>query len=163
MPLEAPFFKEMNRVSDFIDKIITWIVVILTLALSILMAVGVFYRYVLNNSIYWSGEVSRYLLVYITFLGATVAYKRGAHVGIDILVERFSKPIRKFISLLIIVCFIVFWSIILIKSFKLYPLYILQKTATLEIPYAIPFTSLPLSAGIWIIHCLNDLIKILRK
>ena len=151
--------KLINLVSYYIDKIICFIVIILTLVLSVLMAVGVFYRYVLNNSIYWSGEVSRYLLVYITFLGATIAYKRGAHVGIDIIVERFSEKVRKIFHFTIHLTFIVFWLIILIKSFKLYPLYILQKTATLEIPYAIPFTALPVSAVIWIIHGIDELCK----
>ncbi len=151
--------KLINLVSYYIDKIICFIVIILTLVLSVLMAVGVFYRYVLNNSIYWSGEVSRYLLVYITFLGATIAYKRGAHVGIDIIVERFSEKVRKIFHFTIHLTFIVFWLIILIKSFKLYPLYMLQKTATLEIPYAIPFTALPVSAVIWIIHGIDELCK----
>ena len=145
--------------SDYIDKIICFIVISLTIILSILMAAGVFYRYVLNNSIYWAGEVSRYLLVYITFLGATIAYKRGAHVGIDIIVERLSKKVKVFFHYLITLTFIIFWLIILIKSFKLYPLYILQKTATLEIPYAIPFTSLPLCAAIWIIHGINEIVN----
>ena len=151
--------KLIDLTSNYIDKIICFIVIVLTLVLSILMAVGVFYRYVLNNSIYWSGEVSRYLLVYITFLGATIAYKRGAHVGIDIIVERFSKKVRKIFHYVIHLTFIVFWIIILIKSFKLYPLYMLQKTATLEIPYAIPFTALPVSAVIWIIHAINEIVN----
>ena len=147
----------IKTLSDYIDKGVCFITIFLTIVLSVLMAVGVFYRYVLNNSIYWSGEVSRYLLVYITFLGATIAYKRGAHVGIDIIVDKFSKDIRKIFHFVIHLCFIIFWLLILIKSFKLYPLYMLQKTATLEIPYAIPFTSLPLSAVIWIIHGLDEL------
>jgi len=149
----------INKLSYFIDKIVCNIVIFLTLILSILMAIGVFYRYVLNNSIYWSGEVSRYLLVYITFLGATIAYKRGAHVGIDIIVEKFSPSIQKIFHFIIHVSFIIFWTVILFKSFKLYPLYMLQKTATLEIPYAIPFTALPLSAVIWIIHGVNEIVN----
>ena len=145
--------------SDYIDKGVCFITIFLTIVLSGLMAVGVFYRYVLNNSIYWSGEVSRYLLVYITFLGGTIAYKRGAHVGIDIIIENFSIKVKKFFHFVIHLCFVIFWLIILIKSFKLYPLYFMEKTATLEIPYAIPFTSLPLSALIWIIHGMNELIN----
>ncbi len=155
--------KFISKLSDIIDKIVCFVVIILTLFLSGLMAVGVFYRYVLNNAIYWSGEVSRYIFVYITFLGATVAYKRGAHVGIDIIIEKFNKKLQKLINLLITLCFLVFWLIILIKSFKLYPLYIMQKTATLEIPYAIPFTSLPLCALIWIIHSINEFFKQVKE
>ncbi len=150
--------KVINLISEFIDKLICKIVIFLTLVLSALMATGVFYRYVLNNSIYWSGEVSRYLLVYITFLGATIAYKRGAHVGIDIIVEKFPEKVQKIFRIVITISFIIFWLIILTKSFKLYPLYLLQKTATLEIPYAVPFTALPLSAAIWIIHGLDELL-----
>ena len=53
------------------------------LGLGILMigvvAAQVFFRYVLNHSLFWSEELARYILVWLTFLGASVAYRRGVH------------------------------------------------------------------------------------
>jgi len=54
-------------------------------SMSILVAVQVFCRYVLNSSLFWSEELARYMLVWISFFGATVAYYRNLHPGVDVL------------------------------------------------------------------------------
>jgi len=68
----------------------------LGLSMALLVAVQVFCRYVLNSSLFWSEELARYLLVWLSFLGATVAYYRGLHPGIDVLTSRLPRPARLF-------------------------------------------------------------------
>ena len=142
-----------------IDRILTPLLVGLIFVLSVLLGAGVFYRYVLNDSIYWSNEVARYLLVYITFLGATLAHRRGVHVRIDMLLEHLSTANKKRLDRLIALLFLLFWSVILVGSWKLLPMFMMQKTATLNIPFAYPFAAVPLSAVIWILYSLDDLLR----
>jgi len=138
-------------------------VVLLLLSLSILMVVGVFFRYVLNNSIYWSGEVSCILLVFVSFFASTVAYKRGAHIGIDVFMRRLTENGRMYLHLAITVSFLGFWLLVLLESFKLMPMFMIQRTATLEIRYAYVFAVVPVSAAIWILHSLADIASTLQK
>jgi hypothetical protein len=67
------------------------------LGLGILMigvvAAQVFFRYVLNHSLFWSEELARYILVWLTFLGASVAYRRGVHPRIDLFVSRLARAV----------------------------------------------------------------------
>jgi TRAP-type C4-dicarboxylate transport system permease small subunit len=59
------------------------------LALMVLLVFGnVVLRYALNSGITVSEEVSRWLFVWMTFLGAIVALKDRAHLGTDMLVAR---------------------------------------------------------------------------
>jgi TRAP-type C4-dicarboxylate transport system permease small subunit len=59
------------------------------LALMVLLVFGnVVLRYALNSGITVSEEVSRWLFVWMTFLGAIVALKDHAHLGTDMLVSR---------------------------------------------------------------------------
>lgn len=68
-------------------------------ALSVLMAASlgvmvvlvfgnVFMRYALNSGITLSEELSRWLFVWMTFMGAVVALKDHGHLGTDMLVGR---------------------------------------------------------------------------
>ncbi len=150
----------LSLVSDTINKIIEFVVVSLLLILSALMVVAVFYRYVLNNSIYWSGEVSTILLVFISFLGSTVAYKHKAHVKIDIFSKKLSEKNKKILNFIIELSFCLFWVLVFLESLKLIPNFMFQTTATLEIPYAYFFSAVPISALIWILHTLNEIINI---
>jgi TRAP-type C4-dicarboxylate transport system permease small subunit len=70
-------------------------------------------RYAFNSSISISEEVSRWLFVWITFLGAVIALRERAHLGTDIVVSRL-PPIGKKICfvvahlLMLYICWLVF-------------------------------------------------------
>jgi TRAP-type transport system small permease protein len=61
----------------------------LLLAIMVLLVFGnVVLRYAFNSGITVSEEMSRWLFVWLTFLGATVALKEHGHLGTDMLVAR---------------------------------------------------------------------------
>ena len=53
----------------------------------IVVAAQVVFRYGLNDSLIWAEEFARFALIWSAFLGAPVAYRRGEHVGVTLLVE----------------------------------------------------------------------------
>lgn len=59
----------------------------LTLAMFWLLALDVFYqfftRYVLGDSAAWTEEIARYLLIIVTFLGASMAVRRNTHIQVE--------------------------------------------------------------------------------
>lgn len=149
----------LRRISDIINKWVLVGIVILMIALSLLLATSVFFRYVLNDSIYWSSEVSRYLLAWLAFIGTTAAYKKGAHLGIDLFSTHISAKANELRKIVILLAITTIWVVILVESFKLEHLYSSQRTSTLNLPYSIPFSVLPVTAIIWIIHTIADLTK----
>lgn len=59
------------------------------LALMVILVFGnVVLRYGFNSGIAVSEELSRWLFIWITFLGAVVAMRERAHLGVDMLVSR---------------------------------------------------------------------------
>ena len=160
----------MNKIANFfsyvtnmMDRQISLFVIVLTFALSLLLSLSVFYRYILNDSIYWSGEVARYMLAYIVFLGSTMAHKHKEHIRIDMIFSYLSTKNKKNIDIMIALLFILFWIIVLLGCIKLFPLFMMQTTATLGIAYAIPFAALPISAIIWILYCVDDILALVVK
>ena len=147
----------ISTLSLLLDRQITRLVMVLLFGLAGLLGLGVFYRYILNDSIYWSNEVARYLMVYIVFLGATMAHRHRAHIRIDLMLNRFSSVNKRRVEQLISLLFLGFWIMILSGSVQLFPMFMLQKTATLDLPFAVPFAALPISAIIWILYSVDDL------
>jgi TRAP-type C4-dicarboxylate transport system permease small subunit len=69
---------------------------VLALALMVVLVFGnVVLRYGFNTGITVSEELSRWLFVWITFMGAIVAMKEGTHLGSDTLVSRLSVAGKK--------------------------------------------------------------------
>jgi TRAP-type C4-dicarboxylate transport system permease small subunit len=56
-------------------------------AMTGIILVSVFWRYVLQNSLFWSEELSKMLMVWMTFMAAPIALQRGIHVGIQSLLK----------------------------------------------------------------------------
>jgi len=77
---------------------------------SVVMVFGnVVLRYVFNTGIDVSEELSRWSLVWITFIGAALALKEGKHLGVDAFVVTLSRPGRS-------VCFLITRSLMLTVS-----------------------------------------------
>ena len=66
-------------------------------ALVVVAALQVFFRYALGDSLYWSEELMRSIMVWIAFLAAGIAYSRGEmlgmHSAVDALPERFARRV----------------------------------------------------------------------
>jgi hypothetical protein len=85
-----------------------------SLAVMVVLVFGnVVMRYGFNSGITVSEELSRWLFVWLTFMGAIVAMKDGAHLGSDTLVSRLPLAGKKFCfvvghALMLFVCWLLF-------------------------------------------------------
>src|SRR5262249_27331397 len=68
-----------------------WLVLAVFWVLAFVVFYQVFTRYVLNDAAGWTEEISRYLLIAITFLGGAMAVRRNTHIQVDF-VYRFLPP-----------------------------------------------------------------------
>ncbi len=79
----------LQLVNDRLLTVCRWLIITIVAVLATVLITAVFYRYALNNAIAWSEEGSKYLMVWLTFLGAPIALRQAAHINIDLLVKLF--------------------------------------------------------------------------
>jgi TRAP-type transport system small permease protein len=90
----------LDRLIDRYCRLLTGLTII-SLALMVVMVFGnVVLRYLFNSGITESEELSRWLFIWVIFLGATVAVRERSHMGTDMLVSRLSAPLQR-LSLLV--------------------------------------------------------------
>jgi TRAP-type C4-dicarboxylate transport system permease small subunit len=77
----------MDRLLDLYCRGLRLLVAVLLVAMVVLVFGNVALRYVFNSGITVSEEISRWMLVWLTFLGAVVALREHAHLGVDTLVK----------------------------------------------------------------------------
>jgi len=78
----------LDRVSQALNRRVKGLVCIMGMVMALVVALQVVSRYGFNHSLFWSEELARFLLIWLSFLGATVAYCHGVHPGVDSLVRR---------------------------------------------------------------------------
>jgi TRAP-type C4-dicarboxylate transport system permease small subunit len=158
------FFLLTSKTTSWSTRLNRWVeafLFVIGLGMALLMGAQVFSRYVLNHSIFWSEEVGRMSLVWLSFLGASAAYKRHLHIGIDFLVRRFPAPLKRTIEIGIILISLIFFGILIIYGFSFARFVSAQKTAALGISQAIPYIALPLSGGLFFLHGLSHLLELM--
>lgn len=85
----------LNKFINSYCKVLDYLMA-LFLALMVIMVFGnVVLRYGFNSGIAISEELSRWLFVWVTFMGAVVALKEKGHLGTDMLIARIGRTAKK--------------------------------------------------------------------
>lgn len=69
-----------------------------------------FTRYVLNNSLGWTEEIARFLLIAVTFIGAVMAVRKQSHIAVEFLYRWLPRPVRRICQSLIDAVSLVFFA-----------------------------------------------------
>jgi TRAP-type C4-dicarboxylate transport system permease small subunit len=105
------FESNLKKINNIISKFASLVIVVFLTCMVFILGAQIFYRYVLNNSISWSEEISRYLFLWIVFLGSAVAFRQGQHIRVTTFIDFMTDRSRKIILCLtyfIIIFFLVF-------------------------------------------------------
>jgi len=145
-------------VSNVVNHWVERFLLLLGVVISLILFAQVIARYS-GNSLSWSEEVGRYLLVATTFLGATVAYKRAHFIGLAGFGARFGRLVEKLIfrglQLLTLGCFGLVTGYGVIYTLKAWE----QTSTAVQMPMSLPISVLPISGAIFLLHVLTDLSK----
>ncbi len=99
----------VQRINTFVAKIESWIVVAIVL-LMVTMSFGqVVLRNVFDQGILWGDIFLRHLVLWVGFIGASLATREEKHINIDVL-SRFMKGKRKLIANGIVYLFSIYIS-----------------------------------------------------
>ncbi|SIQ55787.1 TRAP transporter small permease [Pseudacidovorax sp. RU35E] len=90
----------MNRWIDRACRAVENLVALMLAVMVVLVFGNVVLRYGFNSGITLSEEVSRWLFIWMTFLGALVALHERAHLGVDMVVGRLPPTGKKLCLLL---------------------------------------------------------------
>lgn len=154
----------MKTLDKIVSKVEELIAVVGLSAMTIITLVAVFFRYVLQSPIIWSEEAARYLMVWSTMLGISIATRQKAHLGIDIFVSMAPKKLQRaleiFSTLMMIVMFVFLTgiSIVFIQS----AIRTGNVSPMLRIPFYIIYLALPLGFGLSAVRSVQDLVDVIK-
>ena len=103
-----------------------------------LLAFDVFYqfftRYVLADSAAWTEEIARYLLIVVTFVGASMAVRRNNHIHVEFVYRYLPAGVGRVLSTLVDVVRVAFLAYATWLSFELVPRMHVLKMTVIDVP-----------------------------
>ncbi len=144
----------IQQLSAAVNRWVEYLLFGLGLSMALVVAMQVFFRYALNHSLFWSEELARFMLVWLSFLGASTAYKRGLHPGVDILTSRLPPVWRNTCSHLVHVVSLALFIVMIVYGVGFAYFIRTQISPALYLPKWTVFAIIPVSGAILAIHCL---------
>jgi TRAP-type C4-dicarboxylate transport system permease small subunit len=83
-----------------IDKAVDYFLILLILAMTAVVFISVFFRYVLNSPLSWSDEIARLMVVWLCFIGAYMALRENKHIGFDLVFKKLPPALKAGVALL---------------------------------------------------------------
>lgn len=142
--------KKKLKLDIIFSRIEEFLLGILLTTASLVLFVNVVARYGFNWGFSWAEELVRYEIIWMVFLGGSIAAREGLHIGVDILVRFAPRPLRRPIEALIYLISLVFCGLILyygvdlIKQTRMFG----QVSPALQLPMWIAQLAVPLGAGL---------------
>ena len=155
------------KVSRTSERIVQFTLVGMVGVMTVIIILQVFMRYLFLFSLSWSEEVARYLMIWVSFLGASLALKYGFHIGVEFVINRIPKKMRGWINLTAKLGVLLFLIYFTIGGFRLSWAVRDQDSPALLFSMAYAYLSAPVGGVFMIIQLLSllveDCVKVRKK
>ncbi len=138
----------LERINDFSMRLCNYSVIILMVAITAVVCAGVFWRYVLNDSLSWTEETAKFLMVWLVFAGAPIALRQGGHASVDVLPNMLPERLRQGLFVLIYLMILGFLVVLIDQGTAFALKAKSQTTATTNISMLYIFSAMPIGGAV---------------
>lgn len=131
------------------------VIIVCVICLTVLFQV--LSRFIFKVPLSWTEELSRFALIWLTFVAASVALREDGHFAVDVIAHRLSDAAKKRYRSVVLLVMLVYLSVIFYTGLQIVPVAHMQESAALDVHMSYVYLSIPVGAGLMI---LNVMIKI---
>lgn len=135
----------------YLSRCIEWIVITIAAVVVAMVSVEVLLRYVFGQTLYVTEELTRYLMVWLVFLGTALAVRDGSHIHITLLTNRLSARSRYLCKLITHLLVTVFCVILVIEGIRILPDQLEQMAVTINVSIFWFYLAIPTGATLVIV------------
>lgn len=118
-------------------------------------------RFILKVPLSWTEELSRFALIWLTFIAASVSLRENGHFAVDVFSHKLSPKGRTYYQIAILLIMLVYLSTLLYTGLQLIPIAHMQESAALDVHMSYVYLAIPCGAVLMIINVLIRTFKLL--
>ncbi len=145
-----------DRIIRLISKGVLYVIIVIGFVMLGVSWAHIFCRYILNDSLSWSEELLKILLVWFCLLSATFISVRREHVSIVIFKQQFPGPLRKVADIAVSFLMFLAAALMLYVGIRLSGWVGIRKSPALRIPYAYMYASIYVAFGLMTLYELRN-------
>lgn len=149
----------VGRCYHLLDEIFKYAIVIVFLIMVITGSTQVFNRYILNQSLSWGEELQKFSHIWLIFFTIPVAYKNGAHLGMNLLYRNMSKHSKFLFDLVIHLLWLSFGAVLIFITTDLIHIGALQKSPGLGIQMSWVYSGIIIGNAYLVLTAIKNLVS----
>jgi TRAP-type transport system small permease protein len=131
-----------------------WAMIVLLAAMALIVFANVVLRYLTNASIEWGEEVSRHMMIWLTFLGSGIVLRYGGHIAIENMQDALPTTLARVVRALVALLLIAFFMMLMWTGFAYTQRAMMQLTASTQIPFGYIYAAIPVGGALLLVHFL---------
>lgn len=143
---EHALAKVLGTANRAVMKVTEVLAVLLVVAETVILLMGVISRYVLDSPLTWSDELASILFIWLAMLGAVLALDRGEHMRLSAIVNKMPEKWRNWFQTMAALVVCVFVALIILPAYQHASEQMDITTPALEIPDGLRAAALPVGA-----------------
>ena len=151
------FIKGSRMFYRVLNKSIRVLTILCLSALTVIVPIEVFLRYLFGKSLYVTEELTRYLMVWVVFLASSLAIRENSHISIEIFVNRFRGRYRSGVNLIAQVLLLTFLVFLIIEGIIALSFQMDQIIPSLGLPIFWFYLAIPVGSFLIILNLLPEM------
>ncbi|QOL80001.1 TRAP transporter small permease [Pseudooceanicola spongiae] len=130
------------------------VVIAMLSSMALIVGANVALRYTTNHSLPWADEAARYLMIWMTFVGAGLALRWGGHVAITNLHDVLSTRSQQILRVVIVLILLIFFAFMVHVGLQYMDRARFQKTPAMRLSFLYVYAAMPVGFSLLIVHLL---------
>lgn len=144
---------------DGINKVTGWVLALMLAIMTVFIFWQVFARFVVGNSLTFSEELSRFLMIWLTMLGSAYALRRGTLIAVDMLPDMLKGKAKKAVKALITFMVIIFAYVLVTYGWEMSMAVSTQTAPSTRLSMFYPMFALPAGGFLLILNAIAVLVE----
>jgi TRAP-type C4-dicarboxylate transport system permease small subunit len=148
-------------INNFEEYFVVWSLAFMVL----LVFLQVVMRYVFSNSLSWSEELARYVVLWLSWIGASYAVKERAHFRVEMLANLVKGRARKVFELFVLLVWFAF-CLFLVRygtSVVLHQIDRGQYSPAMNMHMSLPYAAVPVGCALMSLRLIIEMYYVLKK
>ena len=152
-----------NKGLAILNRSVENLTAVMLACMVILIFMQIVSREIMSSSFSWTEEVARFLMIWVTFLGASFAFQHGAHIGIEYFKMKLPLLFQRLFNILALISSTIFFLYMIVQGMALVERAMNQTSTALNIPMGYAYIVIPISGILMFINLLDVTIKSYNK
>ena len=149
----------MRKFIFIVDNIVEWISAILAVGVVIVCLLQIVFRFIIQAPLSWSEELSRYLFIWIVYIGGYLCTRSNSQLGITFFVDSMPKKIGRMVSIVAQLLVFFYQAVVVFFGFQLVSRFMNQPSSVLRCQMGVFYDAIPSGMSLMMLREIFNIVE----